>query len=89
MNPMSPHSNSQPDAATEVAPFLHDVIGPSLSSIGLQVELLRLDYEADTRLAARLTELQGTVESLMDQVRAFSNNLRAIGPGNRAQRGQF
>ena len=82
---MSPHSSSQAGAGAGVAPFLHDVIGPSLSSIGLQVEMLRLDYESDARLTARLAELQGSIETLMDQVRAFSNMLRTTGAGDRSQ----
>jgi hypothetical protein len=82
---MSPHSSSQAGAGAGVAPFLHDVIGPSLSSIGLQVEMLRLDYPSDARLNARLAELQGLIEMLMDQVRAFSNQARIAGPGDRSQ----
>jgi len=82
---MSPHSSSQACAGAGVAPFLHDVIGPSLSAIGLQVEMLRLDCESDARLTARLADLQVSIEALMEQVRAFSNTLRVTGQGDRSQ----
>jgi signal transduction histidine kinase len=85
---MSPQSSSQACAGSGVAPFLHDVIGPSLSSIGLQLEMLRLDYESDARLTARVAEVQASVETLMDQVRAFSNIVRAARPGDTAPREQ-
>jgi hypothetical protein len=87
-NHMPPPSSSQPHAGGGVAPFLHDVIGPSLSSIGLQVEMIRLDYESDAVLAGRLAHVQASLETLMDQVRAFSNTLRTSGPGDRIPREQ-
>ena len=85
---MPPHSSSQPHAGTGVAPFLHDVIGPSLSSIGLQLEIIRLDYQSDAELAGRLAHVQASIETLMDEVRAFSNTLRTAEPGDRTQREQ-
>lgn len=82
---MLPNSISEPDHGPgRLAAFLHDVVGPSLSSVGLQLEMLRMDYETDARLTARLLETQASVEALMEQVRSFSNSLRFAGPPERS-----
>ena len=84
---MLPNSISESDYGPgRVAAFLHDVVGPALSSVGLQLELLRLDHEADARLTARLLETQASVETLMEQVRSFSNTLPIAGPTARSDR---
>jgi signal transduction histidine kinase len=73
---MNVHSASDPAiTSAEFAQFLHDVVGPSLSAVGLQIELLRMDYEGTPALPARLREIQAAVDSLMEQVRECTNRL--------------
>jgi hypothetical protein len=65
-----------------VAEFLHDVLGPGLSAVGLQLDLLRMDYGRDGILASRLSEIQTAVDDLMTQVRCYSNSLRIVRKGD-------
>jgi signal transduction histidine kinase len=69
-----------PPVVQQTATFLHDTVGPSLSAIGLQLELLAADCERDPALRGRFGEIQNSVENLMEQVRDFSNRLGIIGP---------
>ena len=52
--------------------FVHDVVAPSLSAIGLQLDLLRTDFERHPVISRRAGEIQAEVERLMEQVRSFS-----------------
>jgi signal transduction histidine kinase len=59
-----------------LARFLHDEVGQSLSAAGLQLDLLRMDFESAAPLiGARTTELQGMLETIMAGVREFSYEL--------------
>jgi len=59
-----------------LARFLHDEVGQSLSAAGLQLDLLRMDFEtAAPQIAPRTMELQGMLETIMAAVRDFSYEL--------------
>jgi PAS domain S-box-containing protein len=59
-----------------LARFLHDEVGQSLSAAGLQLDLLRMDFEAAAPgIGARTVELQGMLETIMAGVREFSYEL--------------
>jgi hypothetical protein len=59
------------------ADFLHGTISPALSAIGLRLEILRMDYEQEAGLSGRIASIQTAVDSLMEEVRSFSNRLAA------------
>jgi signal transduction histidine kinase len=61
------------------AQFLHDVVGPSLSVMGLQLDLLRMDYAETPALSLRLREIQSSMEKLMEQIRECANSLTESG----------
>ena len=59
-----------------LARFLHDEVGQSLSAAGLQLDLLRMDFEAAApEIRGRTVELQGMLETIMGAVRDFSYEL--------------
>jgi signal transduction histidine kinase len=59
-----------------LARFLHDEVGQSLSAAGLQLDLLRMDFEAAApAIGPRTVELQGMLETIMAGVREFSYEL--------------
>jgi PAS domain S-box-containing protein len=59
-----------------LARFLHDEVGQSLSAAGLQLDLLRMDFEgAVPEIRQRTVELQGMLETIMARVRDFSYEL--------------
>lgn len=56
--------------------FLHDEIAQFLSGIGLQLDILRMDYENVTpEIAVRTKEIQAVLEQLVQRVRDFSYGL--------------
>jgi signal transduction histidine kinase len=59
-----------------LARFLHDEVGQSLSAAGLQLDLLRMDFEqAAPAIRARTAELQAMLETIMAGVREYSYEL--------------
>jgi PAS domain S-box-containing protein len=59
-----------------LARFLHDEVGQSLSAVGLQLDLLRMDFEgAVPDIRQRTMELQAMLETVMAGVRDFSYEL--------------
>jgi PAS domain S-box-containing protein len=59
-----------------LARFLHDEVGQSLSAAGLQLDLLRMDFEAAApEIKTRTVELQAMLETIMAGVRDFSYEL--------------
>jgi signal transduction histidine kinase len=57
----------------QTARFLHDVVAQSLSSTGLQLELLRLELEAGSHeVRGPITDIQRRLDETLKQVRAFS-----------------
>jgi len=56
-----------------VSRLLHDEIGQVLSAVGLQLDVLRLDYKDQVpEIVARTTEIQNLLERAMKQVRDLS-----------------
>ncbi|MCL4854235.1 MAG: hypothetical protein KJZ78_22980 [Bryobacteraceae bacterium] len=56
-----------------VSRLLHDEIGQVLSAVGLQLDVLRLDYKDQVpEIAARTAEIQNLLERAMKQVRDLS-----------------
>ncbi len=56
--------------------FLHDVVGQNLTALGLQLDLLRIDFpDLAQRAAAPIAEMQALLEEMMEKVRAYSHEL--------------
>ena len=80
-----------------LARFLHDEIAQFLSGIGLQLDILRMDFEATSpEISARTIEIQGVLEQLVQRVRDFTNGLSpdivervGLGPGLDRLVGQY
>jgi two-component system, NarL family, sensor histidine kinase UhpB len=67
---------AQESERARLARFLHDEVGQSLSAAGLQLDLLRMDFEtAAPEIAPRTVELQAMLETIMAGVRDFSYEL--------------
>jgi signal transduction histidine kinase len=65
--------NSQEQEGARVARLLHDEVGQILSAVGLHLEVLRMDVEADKpEVAQRIVETQKILEKAVDQVRSLS-----------------
>lgn len=59
-----------------VARFLHDSIGQTLTALGLQLELARMDLESGAAdVPARLQDVQRILGQMMDDVRHYVNEL--------------
>lgn len=59
-----------------VARILHDDVGQVLSAIGLQLDVLRMDFSAEAPgIADRVAEIQRLLESAIDRVRDLSFEL--------------
>lgn len=67
---------SQASERGRLARFLHDEVGQSLSAAGLQLDLLRMDFESVApEVRARTAEMQAMLETIMAGVRDFSYEL--------------
>ena len=56
--------------------LLHDHVGQSLSAAGLQLDLLRMDLaESAVPVPQRISEIQGTLETIMELVRDVNREL--------------
>ena len=59
-----------------VSRFLHDSVGQNLSALGLQLDLVRMDLETvSPQTGKRISEIQGILEDIMQEVRDFSYEL--------------
>jgi len=59
-----------------VAKFLHDSVGQTLTALGLQLDLVRMDLEnASPETCTRITEIQQLLGGMMEQVREYSYEL--------------
>jgi signal transduction histidine kinase len=58
-----------------LARALHDDIGQTLTAVGLQLELLRMDSGPEA--AARVAGIQRLLEQAIERVRELSRQLRA------------
>ncbi len=77
------------DAAQEerarVATILHDQVGQVMSAVGLQLELLRMDFEHGTpEIAARTEEIQKLLERALTHVRSLVSELKSSASTARA-----
>jgi signal transduction histidine kinase len=58
------------------AQFLHDSVGQNLTALGLQLDLVRMDLETvSPEIGARIIEIQGMLETMMEEVREYSYEL--------------
>jgi two-component system sensor histidine kinase DegS len=56
--------------------FLHDAVGQNLTALGLQLDLARMDFEsAAPEACQRIAEVQKVLETIMEDVRAYSYQL--------------
>jgi len=56
--------------------FLHDSVGQNMTALGLQLDLIRMDLETlSPETAARIAEVQKTLETMMQEVREYSYEL--------------
>jgi signal transduction histidine kinase len=55
--------------------FLHDTVGQNLSAAGLQLDLIRMDLEAQPEVGVRIAEIQQNLEGMMQQLRDYSYEL--------------
>ena len=61
-----------------VCKVLHDEVGQVISAVGLQIELLRLDFEAQAPgIAARTAEIQEMLDSALTPLRRLVSELNA------------
>jgi two-component system NarL family sensor kinase len=59
-----------------VSKFLHDKVGQNLTALGLQLDLVRMDLETvSPETSARVVEIQGLLEGMMEEVREYSYEL--------------
>jgi signal transduction histidine kinase len=56
--------------------FLHDTVGQNLTALGMQLDLVRMDFEeAAPEACARVGEIQKVLETIMEDVRDYSYEL--------------
>ncbi len=56
--------------------FLHDTVGQNLTALGMQLDLVRMDFEETSPEAcARIGEIQKVLETIMEDVRDYSYEL--------------
>ena len=56
--------------------FLHDTVGQNLTALGMQLDLVRMDFEeAAPEACARIGEIQKVLETIMEDVRDYSYEL--------------
>jgi signal transduction histidine kinase len=61
---------------TRISSILHDQVGQVMSAVGLQLELLRLDFEHRVpEIAARTAEIQHLLERALAHVRTLVSEL--------------
>ena len=68
--------HAQEAEVARIARVLHDEVSQVLSAVGLQLDVLRMDYQASApELAARTAEIQQMLEVAINQVRDLSHDL--------------
>lgn len=68
--------NAREVESARVSRLLHDEVGQVLSAVGLQMEVLKLDFKAAVpEIVDRIQEIQQLLEGTVDQVRALSYDL--------------
>ena len=62
-----------------ISRVLHDEVGQVVSSAGLQLELLRMDFESRApEIAARIVAIQRSLESALAPLRRLTSELEAV-----------
>ncbi len=68
--------NAQEQELSRIAKILHDDVGQTMSAVGLQLDVLRMDLaEKVPEIATRTAEIQRNLESAIGRVRDLSNEL--------------
>jgi signal transduction histidine kinase len=68
--------NQREQEYTRISRLLHDQVGQVLSAVGLQLDVLRLDLQAQVpEIVGRTAEIQQMLEEAVTQVRALSFEL--------------
>jgi signal transduction histidine kinase len=68
--------NAREVEANRVSRILHDEVGQVLSAVGLQLDVLKLDYKhKEPELVARVNEIQAMLDHAVHQVRTLSYDL--------------
>jgi len=67
---------SQESQRARTAQFLHNVVGQNMAALGLRLDLIRMDLDgAQPAACDRIGEIQALLETVMEEVRNFSNEL--------------
>jgi signal transduction histidine kinase len=62
-----------------ISRVLHDEVGQVVSAVGLQLELLRMDFESrEPEIAARVAAIQHSLESALVPLRRLASELGAV-----------
>jgi signal transduction histidine kinase len=68
--------NAREVESNRVSRLLHDEVGQVLTAVGLQMDVLKLDYRAQVPdIAGRINEIQQLLDQAVKQVRALSYDL--------------
>jgi signal transduction histidine kinase len=68
--------NARQVESARVSRLLHDEVGQVLSAVGLQMDVLKLDFKAQVpEIVERIREIQKMLEHAVEQVRALSYDL--------------
>lgn len=68
--------NAREEESNRVSRRLHDEVGQVLSAVGLQLDVLKLDFQQDApEIVARVREVQELLERAMREVRTLSYDL--------------
>jgi signal transduction histidine kinase len=72
-----------------ISKVLHDEVGQVVSAAGLQLELLRMDFESRVpEIAARVVAIQQSLDSALAPLRRLTSELAAVPrPGSGSQTG--
>ncbi|HYP13151.1 MAG TPA: histidine kinase [Bryobacteraceae bacterium] len=68
--------NAREVESNRVSRLLHDEVGQVLTAVGLQLDVLKLDFRQEVpELVARVNEIQAVLDNAVKQVRALSYDL--------------
>lgn len=68
--------NAREIESTRVSRLLHDEVGQVLSAVGLQLDVLKLDFRKDVpEIVERIHEIQKMLDQAVEQVRSLSYDL--------------
>ncbi len=70
-----------------ISRVLHDEVGQVVSAVGLQLELLRMDFESrEPEIAARVVAIQQSLESALAPLRRLTSELDAVPRAGKRER---